>query len=60
MFAVPVYHGLLVRRRRSRAFFLAWTTQHLRSLAVLREVARGLAALAGLAAWGTLALLVAG
>jgi len=60
MLAAPAYHGLAVRGRRARALFLPRTTQHVRSLAVLRELARGAAALAGLLAWGTLALLVAG
>jgi len=60
MIAAPVYHGLVVRRRRSRTLFLALTTQHLRSLHVAREALRGVAALGALLAWGALALLLAG
>jgi len=52
-------YGLMHHRRR-RAFFLTGTAQHVRSAPWLRETARAAAALAGLAAWSALALLLAG
>lgn len=44
---------------RSRIFFLAKTTQHVETTAVLREVGRAIAALAALAAWVGLVALCA-
>jgi hypothetical protein len=57
-------YGFFANRRR-RAFFLVSTAQHLRSERaergeIPREVARGLAALGAVIAWGTLFLLLAG
>ena len=57
-------YGFFANRRR-RAFFLLPTTQHVRSARteraeILRELARGLAALGAVLAWGTLYLLLAG
>ena len=50
----------LLHRRSTRAFFLARSTQHLRSATLARELARAAVALGGLAAWGAVcALLVA-
>ncbi len=46
--------------RRRRSLFLSRGAQHVSSAAWLREAARAAAALAGLAAWGALALLLAG
>ncbi len=48
----------LLHRRSSRAFFLAPTTQHVESRRVLREVARAVAALAGLIGWAGVCLLL--
>ena len=50
----------LRHRRSSRAFFLARSTQHVRSLTLARELARALVALGGLAAWAGVCLLLAG
>ena len=50
----------LISQRRSRAFFSPQTTQHVRSLSPLREVARALASLAALAAWGGVIVLLGG
>jgi hypothetical protein len=50
----------LLHRRGSRAFFLARTTQHLRSLRAGREVLRGLVALGAVIAWGGVCLLLRG
>jgi hypothetical protein len=47
----------LLHRRSTRAFFLARTAQHVESLRTLREVARALAALGALLAWGGVLLL---
>jgi len=57
-------YGFFASRRR-RAFFLLPTAQHVRSAGaeraeILRELARGLAALGAIFAWGTLFLLLAG
>jgi len=43
---------------RARVFFLAGNTQHVRSGVVLRELARALAALAALAGWTGLLVLL--
>lgn len=51
---------VLLHRRRCRAFFSPQTTQHVRSLSPLREVARALASLAALAAWAGVILLLGG
>lgn len=51
---------VLFHRRRCRAFFSPQTTQHVRSLSPLREVARALASLAALAAWGGVIVLLGG
>ena len=58
MHAITCY-GLITRRRR-RALFLTTSTQQVRSSNVLREVARGVAAVGAVVAWGGLLLLVAG
>ena len=50
----------LLHRRSARAFFLAQSTRHVRSVAVAAEVARAVAALAGLAAWAGVGLLLVG
>ena len=46
----------LLHRRGSRAFFLAQSTQHLKSLRLGREVARALVALGAVIAWGGVCL----
>jgi hypothetical protein len=51
---------VLFHRCRCRAFFSPQTTQHVRSLSPLREVARALASLAALAAWGGVIVLLGG
>ncbi len=51
--------SIAVRRRR-RAFFLRRTTQHVRSLDLLREAARAAVALGGLAGWTGVLLVLAG
>lgn len=48
----------LLQSRRRRAFFWSETAQHMRSSEIVREGARGLVALAALAAWVALALAV--
>lgn len=53
------YDGLIHHGRR-RALFLGRTAQHVRSSAWPREAARAAAALAGIAAWGVVVLLLAG
>ena len=45
--------------RRTRAFFLFRTAQHVRSLGVGRELARALLALAGAASWAAVVILLA-
>jgi hypothetical protein len=57
-------YGFFASRRR-RALFLLPTAQHVKSARaeradILRELARGLAALGAVFAWGTLFLLLAG
>jgi hypothetical protein len=49
----------LLHRRGSRAFFLARSAQHLKSLELGREAARALLALAATIAWGGVCLLLA-
>ena len=48
-----------VPHRRTRAFFLLRTAQHVRSGEVGREVIRALLALAGAVGWGVVAILIA-
>jgi hypothetical protein len=48
-----------VPHRRTRAFFLLRTAQHVRSGQVGREVIRALLALAGAVGWGAVAILIA-
>ena len=48
----PSLQRRLIAKRRSRALFLPRTTQHVSRAAVIREIARALAALAAIAAWG--------
>ena len=50
----------LIHRRGSRAFFLARSTQHVKSLTLGREAVRALLALAAVIAWGGVCLLLAG
>ena len=53
-FAVPAIH------RRRRAFFLSCFTQQVRTAAVVPELLRAAAALAGIVAWGVILALIAG
>jgi hypothetical protein len=60
----PSLQRRLISQRRSRAFFSARTTQHLRSRArtrrrVMVEVARATVALGAVAAWSALVILLA-
>lgn len=56
----PSLQRRLVARRRSRALFLARTTQHVDSgTSLLREILRAAAALGAVAAWGALIVLLA-
>jgi hypothetical protein len=62
--AYPSLQRRLISQRRSRAFFSPRTTQHLRSRARTRrlfmvEVARATVAVAAVAAWSVLVLLLA-
>lgn len=50
----------LIARRGQRALFLAAPTQQVKSAELLREIARGAAALGAVVAWGGLLLLMAG
>jgi hypothetical protein len=57
----PSLHRRLIAARRSRAFFLRRTTQHVSSRrAVVVEIARAAVALTAVVAWGALLVLVAG
>jgi hypothetical protein len=58
MIHIAMYHGF-VPYRRTRAFFLLRTAQHVRSMDVSRELVRAALALAGAASWGALILLLA-
>jgi hypothetical protein len=49
-----------VSHRRTRAFFLLRSAQHVRSGEVGREVVRALLALAGVIAWGAVAIVLIG
>ena len=53
-------HQGFVPYRRTRAFFLLRTAQHVRSLEVGRELGRALLALAGAASWAAVVILLAG
>ena len=55
----PSLQRRLIANRRSRALFLPRTTQHVRSASLLVEIARATVAVAGVAAWGVLLLLLA-
>jgi len=56
----PSLQRRLIAERRSRALFLARTTQHMRSASLAVEVARALVALTAIAAWGAVLFVVAG
>ena len=58
MMHIATYHGC-VPYRRTRAFFLLRTAQHVRSRDVARELVRAALALAGAASWGALLMLLA-
>ena len=58
MIHLATYHGF-VPPRRPRAFFLLRTAQHVRSMEVARELVRAVLALAGVASWGALLLMLA-
>jgi hypothetical protein len=56
----PSLQRRLIAERRSRALFLSRTTQHVGSGAVLlREIARALVGLIGVALWGAALFLLA-
>ena len=57
MIHIATYHGF-VPYRRTRAFFLLRTAQHVRSMHATRELARAVLALAGAASWGALVVLL--
>jgi len=59
MIHIATYHDF-VPYRRTRAFFLLRTAQHVRSVEVGRELARALVALAGAASWAAVVILLAG
>ena len=59
MFQTATYSGF-VSHRRTRAFFLLRSAQHVRSGEVCREVVRALLALAGAIAWGAVAIALVG
>ena len=59
MFQTATYSGF-VSHRRTRAFFLLRSAQHVRSGEVGREVVRALLALAGAIAWGAVAIALVG
>ena len=59
MLQTATYSGF-VAHRRTRAFFLLRTAQHVRSGEVGREVVRALLALAGAVAWGAVAITLVG
>ena len=52
-------YSAFVPHRRTRAFFLLRTAQHVRSGEVGREVVRALLALAVAVGWGAVAILIA-
>lgn len=56
----PSLQRRLIANRRSRALFLSPTTQHVSSgRGLLHEIGRAALALIGVAAWGTLVVLLA-
>jgi hypothetical protein len=56
----PSLQRRLIAKRRARALFLSRTTQHVRSgHALLREIARALVGVLGVALWGVALLLLA-
>ena len=57
MIQIATYHGYIPYRR-TRAFFLLRTAQHVRSMHATQELARAALALAGAASWGALAVLL--
>jgi hypothetical protein len=57
MLHTSTYSGF-VPHRRTRAFFLLRTAQHVRSGEAAREVVRALLALAAACAWGAVAILL--
>lgn len=59
MICVATSAAMASRPARSRSFFLTATTQHVKSLDVLREIARAALAVGGAAAWSALVLLLA-
>jgi hypothetical protein len=59
MIHIATYQGF-VPYRRTRAFFLFRTAQHVRSVEVGRELARALLALAGAVSWAAVVILLAG
>jgi hypothetical protein len=56
---ITTYAGF-VAHRRTRAFFLLRSAQHVRSGEVGRELVRALLALAGAASWGAVVIMLAG
>jgi hypothetical protein len=59
MIRIATYQGFIPHRR-TRAFFLLRTAQHVRSVEVGRELGRALVALAGAASWAAVVILLAG
>ena len=59
MLRSATYQGF-VPYRRTRAFFLLRTAQHVRSMNVGRELVRAAFALGGAISWGALVVLLAG
>ena len=59
MLHTATYSGF-VSHRRTRAFFLLRSAQHVRSGEVGREIVRALLALAGAIAWGAVAIILIG
>jgi hypothetical protein len=57
MLHTTTYSGF-VPHRRTRAFFLLRTAQHVRSGAAAREVVRALLALAAALSWGAVVILL--
>jgi len=55
----PSLQRRLIAKRRSRALFLPRTAQQVSRAAIIREIARAVAALAAIAAWGVLIFLLA-
>lgn len=59
MMHAATYSGF-VSHRRTRAFFLLRTAQHVRSREVGKELVRALLALAGAVSWGAALMMLAG